>query len=81
MYIKPQRNEQGTTAPSLFDGIREKGSREWRTIGDVLRNGRAGAYRVAEMSGSKKLIVRTSAPHHQQLFMLKFRMHRVRHAR
>lgn len=66
-------NKRVVTTMSLFDGAKqEKGSMEWKSIGDVLRLGRVGAYRVAEVK-RVKLPVRPAAPHHQQFFILKFR--------
>lgn len=68
-------NRRVVTTVSLFDRPREKGSMEWKSIGDVIREGQVGAYRVIQPK-RVKLEVRPEAPHHQQFFILK-----LKHAR
>ena len=55
---------------SIFDKPFEKGSREWKSVGDVLREKRIDAYPVAKHR-TVHLRVHPGASHRQQFFILK----------
>jgi hypothetical protein len=55
---------------NLFDTPQEKGSREWRSIGSILREKRADLYPV----GKQRIVHLRLSPgraYHQQFFILK----------
>jgi hypothetical protein len=54
----------------LFESPQEKGSREWKSVGNVLRERRADLYPTAKQR-VVHLRVRPSAAFHQQFFILK----------
>jgi hypothetical protein len=54
----------------LFESPQEKGSREWKSVGNVLRERRADLYPTAKPR-IVHLRVRPSAAFHQQFFILK----------
>jgi hypothetical protein len=54
----------------LFESAQEKGSREWKSVGSVLRERRADLYPTAKPR-IVHLRVRPSAAFHQQFFILK----------
>ena len=55
---------------NLFDTPQEKGSREWRSVGSILREKRTDLY----PAGKRRVVhlrVRPGVGYHQQFFILK----------
>jgi len=55
---------------NLFNTPQEKGSREWKSVGSILREKRADLYPV----GKQRIVhlrIQPSAGYHQQFFILK----------
>jgi hypothetical protein len=56
---------------NLFDIPQEKGIREWKSVGSILREKRANLYPTSNKQRVVHLRVRPGSAYHQQFFILK----------